>query len=63
MKAIPVDNSPSVLIPGDAEMIGRKLENASREGWAEAAQQIAESRDDRLVMGEFGNRADQRLAW
>jgi hypothetical protein len=50
------------VITADAKMIGRKPANAPREGWAEAAQQIAELRDDKLVMGEFGNQADKYLA-
>jgi antitoxin MazE len=34
-----------------------------RAGWAEDAQRIAESGDDRLVMGEFGNDGDDDLTW
>jgi len=34
-----------------------------RAGWAEAARQIAESGDDALVLGEFGNDGDALLSW
>jgi antitoxin MazE len=34
-----------------------------RSGWAEAARKIAEADDDPLVMGEFGNAADDELVW
>lgn len=36
---------------------------ASREGWDEAAQRIAAAKDDRLVMGEFGNADDADHPW
>lgn len=34
-----------------------------RAGWAEDALRIAESGDDRLVLGEFGNDGDDGLVW
>jgi len=35
----------------------------ARAGWAEDAQRVAESGDDRLVLGEFGNDGDNDLTW
>jgi antitoxin MazE len=34
-----------------------------RAGWAEAAREIADSDDDRLVWPEFGNAGDDALEW
>jgi antitoxin MazE len=34
-----------------------------RAGWAEDAQRIAETGDDPLVLGEFGNDGDDDLTW
>jgi antitoxin MazE len=41
----------------------RKPVHAPRSGWAQAAQGIAQANGDGLVMGEFGNAADEDLAW
>ena len=35
----------------------------ARTGWADAARRIAETGDDELVMGEFGNAEDSELGW
>jgi antitoxin MazE len=34
-----------------------------RAGWAAAAKQIAENRDDELIWPEFGNVGDSTLKW
>jgi len=44
-------------------LVLRKPAKPVRAGWADAARKIAESGDDALVMGEFGNEADAELAW
>src|SRR4030095_15805138 len=49
-------------LEGDAIVLRRPARQA-RAGWAEAARQIARQGDDGLVMGEFGNDADDELAW
>ena len=41
----------------------RKRAGAPRRGWAEAAKKIADSGDDALTIGEFGNAADKDLTW
>ena len=51
-----------MTVAGDA-LVLRKPASAVRAGWAEAAQRIAESGDDELVMGEFGNTGDQEMNW
>jgi antitoxin MazE len=48
-----IGNSHGVVIP----------KPVVREGWAEAAKGIAEAGDDALVLGEFGNLADEDLVW
>lgn len=51
-----------MTIEGGA-LVLRKPASLARKGWAEAAKKIAESGDDALVMGEFGNADDTELAW
>ncbi len=41
----------------------RKPPSPAREGWSEAAAQLAASDDDALVMGDFSNEADAELKW
>ena len=50
-----------MTIEGGA-LVLRSPAGPARTGWAEAARKIAESGDDALVMGEFGNAADAELA-
>ncbi len=51
-----------LTLEGDAIVV-RRARAAVRQGWAEAAQRIAEAADDALVMGEFGNAIDDELIW
>ena len=44
-------------------LVLRKPAKPVREGWAEAAQTIAQAGDDGLVLGEFANEGDDQLAW
>lgn len=41
----------------------RKLAKSVRKGWAEAAAKVAAADGDSLLMGEFGNVGDAKLAW
>ena len=41
----------------------RKPAKLARADWADAAKGIAAAGDDALLMGEFGNAADQDLTW
>jgi antitoxin MazE len=47
----------------DGALVLRRPAKVVRAGWAEAARRIAESEDDELVMGEFGNAEDAELDW
>jgi len=47
----------------DGALVLRKPAHPARAGWAEAARRIAETGDDELVMGEFGNAEDSELVW
>jgi len=49
-------------VDGDRLVI-EVLKPHARAGWAEDARRIAESGDDRLVLGEFGNDGDDELTW
>jgi antitoxin MazE len=51
-----------MTIEGGA-LVLRRPARPTREGWAEAARKIAEADDDALVMGEFGNAADEDVVW
>jgi antitoxin MazE len=51
-----------MTIENDA-LVLRRPANPVRTGWAEAARKIAETGDDTLVMGEFGNLGDAELLW
>ena len=55
-------NVAAVAVEGGTIVL-RKPPKAAREGWAPAAQAIAASGDDALVMGEFGNEGDEALTW
>lgn len=47
----------------DGRLVIEAVTAHPRAGWAEAARQIAESGDDDLVLGEFGNDGDASLSW
>jgi len=47
----------------DGALVLRRPASPARTGWADAARGIAESDDDKLVMGEFGNAEDSELVW
>lgn len=41
----------------------RRPRAKAREGWAEASKALAESGDDALLIGDFGNADDAKLTW
>jgi antitoxin MazE len=41
----------------------RKPSRTPREGWLQAAKQIAAQGDDELVLGDFPNEADAEWEW
>jgi len=67
---IPKPLLAQIGLVGHAEMtierdalVLRRPARAARDGWAAAAQKIADHDDDALVMGEFGNEDDAGLSW
>lgn len=56
------ESGAEMTIEGGALVLRRPVRPA-RAGWAKAANKIAETNDDALVMGEFGNAADTDLTW
>ncbi|PLZ03921.1 AbrB/MazE/SpoVT family DNA-binding domain-containing protein [Burkholderia sp. WAC0059] len=57
-----VDDEAAMEVQDDALVI-RRPQKKAREGWAEASKALAESGDDALVMGGFGNADDAELVW
>lgn len=56
------ETEAQMTIEGGA-LVLRRPASPVRAGWAEAARKLAETGDDALVMGEFGNAADSELTW
>jgi len=56
------DDDVDLRIEGDRIVIA-VIKPDTRAGWAEDARRIAESGDDRPVLGEFGNDGDDELTW
>lgn len=59
---IGLEGYAEMTIERDA-LVLRRPAKAARAGWAAEAQKIAEFKDDKLVMGEFGNKEDEDLGW
>ena len=57
-----LEDEVEMAVENDAIVL-RRPRHKAREGWAEASKAIAESGDDALVMGEFGNADDAELSW
>jgi antitoxin MazE len=56
------EEAVDVTVEGEAIVLRKPL-RSTREGWAQAAQELARKGGDVLVMGEFGNEADADLTW
>lgn len=57
------ESSSAELVVEHGAIVLRKPAPAARAGWAQAAQAVARARDDKLLLGEFGNADDTDLAW
>lgn len=57
------DATDAEMTVEDGVITLRKRAKPVREGWAQAAMQVAAQGEDALVMGEFGNEADQDMTW
>jgi antitoxin MazE len=55
------EDEVDMVVEGDALII-RRARNP-RDGWAEAAKEIAAAEDDKLVIPEFSNEGDPELVW
>ncbi len=51
-----------LTIEGDA-LVLRARRKPARLGWAEASKRLGKTGDDRLILGEFSNQDDAKLAW
>jgi antitoxin MazE len=51
-----------ITLDGDAIVL-RKPARPVREGWAQAAAQVAQAQDDAPLLGEFDNAADVDWQW
>jgi antitoxin MazE len=51
-----------LTVEGDA-IVGRRVKQVVRAGWAEACVALGASGGDALVWPEFGNARDDELAW
>jgi antitoxin MazE len=59
---IGLEGHAEMTIERDA-LVLRRPARAARAGWATAARELADRKDDGLVMGEFGNEDDSELSW
>ena len=57
-----LEDEAEVSVENDALVI-RKPAQAARAGWGNAAKALAQAHDDVLIMGDFGNEADEELKW
>ncbi|MBB5468884.1 antitoxin MazE [Paraburkholderia sp. Clong3] len=57
-----LEDEVDMEVENDALVI-RRPQKAVREGWAVASKRVAETGDDALVMGEFGNAGDAEITW
>jgi antitoxin MazE len=56
------ENELEMSVERDAIVL-RKPRKSVRVGWADAAKQVGQSREDALVWPEFANEADEALKW
>jgi antitoxin MazE len=57
-----LEDQAEILIDGNT-LVLRKPKKAPRQGWAEAAKEIAKRGEDKLVLGDFANEADSDWVW
>lgn len=57
------ESTEAELLVENGVILLRRVTPPVRQGWAQAAAQLAAQGGDALVMGEFGNEADEDLAW
>ena len=52
-----------IVVQNDTIILSKPITKTLRAGWAEAAAVLSAKGDDALLMGEFANMEDTRLAW
>jgi antitoxin MazE len=57
-----LEDQAEILIEGNT-LVLRKPRNAPRQGWAQAAKEIAARGEDKLVLPDFPNEADADWKW
>jgi antitoxin MazE len=57
-----LEESAEIFVEGNT-LVLRQPKRSPRSGWAEASKRLAACGDDRLVLPEFANEADQDLQW
>ena len=62
LKQAGLEDQAEILVEGYA-LIVRRPKPAPRAGWAEASKEIAARGEDRLVLGDFANEADEDWTW
>ncbi len=55
--------STAVIALENGAIVLRKPAQSPRQGWSEAAAELAAHGDEELLMGEFGNADDAGLTW
>jgi antitoxin MazE len=55
------EDEVEMVVEGDALILRRARK--ARDGWAQAAKEIAAAEDDKLVIPDFGNEGDSELVW
>jgi antitoxin MazE len=62
LKQAGLEDQAEILVEGNT-LIVRRPKPAPRAGWAEASKEIAARGEDRLVLGDFANEADEDWTW
>jgi antitoxin MazE len=62
LKQVGLEEQAEILVEGNT-LVLRKPRKTPRQGWAEAAKEIAARGEDKLVLGDFANEADVDWTW
>jgi antitoxin MazE len=62
LKQAGLEEQAEILVEGNT-LVLRKPKRTPRQGWAEAAKEIAARSEDELVLGDFANEADADWTW
>jgi antitoxin MazE len=62
LEQVGFDDQADLVIEGDRLVLSKPTKNP-RQGWAEDSKAIAQTGEDRLVLGDFMNDADKDWVW